>query len=296
MTLTGPIPQRNPGEPAALRLGVRAHDFGRMRADELAARIAANGFTRVQLALNKAIAGLNLAAGDLNAELAREIAGAFGRHGVRIEVLGCYINPIHPDRETRKNLLQYFKDHLRFARAFGCAIVALESGSVNADYSPHPANHGDAAFHELLAVLSGLVAKAEEFGVTVGCEPVHCHVVSTAQKMRRVLDTIRSKQLRVVFDAANLLPAEAAAQQSQLIPRALQLLGDDIVVVHAKDFTIQNGGLKTVPAGCGQLDFEPILRFVRTRKPGVGVLLEEAGEVDAGASAQFLQRRFQEVR
>lgn len=306
-------------EKKSLRLGVRAHDFGRLAADELAARIAAKGFSCVQLALNKAIAGLDLRAGDLNAELAWKIAGAFARHGVAIEVLGCYINPIHPDLNTRAALLQYFKDHLRFARDFSCGIVALESGSVNADYSPHPANHGEAAFNAMLGSLSELVAEAEKFGVTVGFEAVTSHTVSNAKKMRRVLDAIGSKNLRVVFDAANLLSPENFREQTRIISEALDLLGDDIAVVHAKDFVFENGALKTVPAGRGQLDFAPILEFVRSRQPKVvaqasrlcvsdlqsrleltgetpvPLLLEEADETAAPQCAEFLRKYFQEI-
>jgi len=272
----------------ALRLGVRAHDFGRATADELAARIAASGFPCVQLALNKAIAGLNLQAGELTADLARNIGGAFARQGVAIEVLGCYVNPIYPDLKIRRTLLDYFKDHLRFAREFGCGLVALESGSVNAEYLPHPVNHGDEAFGAMLNSLSELVAEAERCGVSVGLEAVTAHTVSSAQKMRRVLDIIGSKNLKVVFDPVNLLSRETATEQARVIPEALQLLGDDIAVFHAKDFVLENGALKTVPAGRGQLDYAPVLQFIRSRKPGLGVLLEEAGAEVAGQCAQFL--------
>jgi len=278
--------------PKVLRLGVRAHDFGRMPAGELAARIAAGGFSCVQLALNKAVAGLDLRAGDLNGELAREIGCAFGLHGVGIEALGCYVNPIHPDLKTRAVLLEFFKDHLRFARDFGCGIVALESGSVNADYSPHPANQGEAAFQAMLASLSELVAAAENFDVVVGLEAVTSHTVSTPQKMRRVLDEIASDNLRVVLDPVNLLSAENFREQSRVVAEALDLFGERVAAVHAKDFALENGALKTVPAGRGRLDYAPVLDFVRTRQPGISVLLEEAGENVAGGCADFLQRNF----
>ena len=295
MNLVEPTIQTKRFAPSALRLGVRAHDFGRMPAEELASRIAAHGFSCVQLALNKAIAGLNLQAGDLTSELAREIGGAFARHGVGIEVLGCYINPIYPDLKTRAALLQFFKDHLRFARDFGCGMVALESGSVNADYSPHPANHGEEAFQTMLASISELVAEAEKWGVTVGLETVYCHTVSTAKKMRRTLDSIGSNHLQVIFDAANLLSPENFREQSRVVAEALDLLGDDIVVVHAKDFIFENEAMKTVPAGCGQLDFAPILEFIQSKQPAVSILLEEVGENIAGQCRKFLSTKYAEV-
>ena len=160
-----------------VRIGVRAHDFGCLSAGELAAKIAAKHLVCTQLAPGKAIAGLNVKPGALNPGLAFEIGRAFHTHGVQIAVLGCYVNPIHPDPTARKSLIGLFKEHLRYARDFGNGLVALETGSVNADYSPHPDNHGETAFQQSLASIAELVAEAEHFGVIVGIKAVASHVV-----------------------------------------------------------------------------------------------------------------------
>jgi L-ribulose-5-phosphate 3-epimerase len=152
----------------SVRIGVRAHDFGILPAGELAAKIAAKQMVCAQLALGKAIAGFTLKPGILNPGLAFEIGEAFHNQGVQIAVLGCYVNPIHPDPTTRQSLLGLFKEHLRYARDFGNGLVALETGSVNADYSPHPKNHGETAFQQSVASIAELVAGAERFGVIVG--------------------------------------------------------------------------------------------------------------------------------
>ena len=278
-----------------LTLGVRAHDFGRASAGQLAERIAAAGFGCVQLALNKAIAGLELQAGDLTPSLAREIGQAFRQHGVKIAVLGCYINPIHPDMPTRARLLEFFTDHLRVAREFGCGLVALESGSINADYSAHPANQGPEAFRDLLASLDWLLAAAEAAGVTVGLEAVVGHTVSSAKTMQRVLQMLGSRHLKVVLDPVNLLAAATVPQQRQILAEALDLLAPNLEVVHAKDFAVTDGVLQTRPAGRGQLEYDPILEFIAQRAPGIPVLLEEAGETTAPGCARFLNHRFEEI-
>jgi len=284
-----------PGHPTkVLRIGVRAHDFGRMPAAHLAARIAAKGFDCAQLALNKAIPGLNLQAEDLNGKVAREIGDAFRREGVEIAVLGCYINPIHPDSAVRRQLLGYFKDHLRFARDFGCGLVGLESGSLNADYSPHPGNQSEAAFATLLGSLEELVGTADEFGVDVGLEAVTSHTVSTPEKMRRVLDCCRSPRLKVIFDPVNLLCAANASRQSEIIGEAMELFGDRVAVVHAKDFLLESGVMRTVPAGCGQLDYGPVMSFIHRHTPATRVLLEETGETLAEECAGFLRQKWLE--
>ena len=129
-----------------LTLGARAHDFGKLPVDQLAEKIAAKGLTSVQLALAKAIDGIVSDTGGLSPGLATHVRDAFQRHGVRIAVLGCYVNLVHPDFAERSKLLARFKEHLRFARDFGCSVVATETASLNADWSPHPDNGGEAAF------------------------------------------------------------------------------------------------------------------------------------------------------
>ena len=273
-----------------VRIGVRAHDFGRLPAGELAAKIAAGGFTCAQLAVGKAIAGITLKPGLLNPGLAFDIGEAFRRNGVQIAVLGCYVNPIHPDPATRRSLLTLFKDHLRCARDFGNGLVALETGSVNADYTPHPDNHGEAAFQDSLASIAELAAEAERFGVLVGIEGVATHVVSTPRKMRRMLDSVGSANLQVVFDPVNLLSIENHHEQERVIGDAFDLFGDRIVAIHAKDFVIEQDQFTPVAAGLGKLRHDLVMRFAVDEKPGISVLLEDTTEHTAQQCAQFLRK------
>jgi L-ribulose-5-phosphate 3-epimerase len=273
-----------------IRIGVRAHDFGCLPARELAAKIAANHLVCAQLALGKAIAGLNLKPGVLNPGLAFDIGRAFQEHGVHIAVLGCYVNPIHPDPAMRKSLLGLFKEHLRYARDFGNGLVALETGSLNADYAPHPNNHGETAFQQSLASIAELVAEAERFGVIVAIEAVTSHVVSTPQKMRRMLDSVASNNLQVVFDPVNLLSLDNYHEQERVIGESLELFGDRIAVIHAKDFTVENGQFKCASAGLGKLRHDLVMKFAVTQKPGISILLEDTNEQAAQDSRQFLRR------
>jgi len=273
-----------------IRIGVRAHDFGCLPAGELAAKIAASHLVCTQLALGKAIAGLNLKPGALNPGLAFEIGRGFQEHRVQIAVLGCYVNPIHPDHAMRKSLLGLFKEHLRHARDFGNGLVALETGSLNADYSPHTENHREAAFQQSLASIAELVAEAEHFGVIVGIEAVTSHVVSTPQKMRRMLDNVASNNLQVVFDPVNLLSLDNHHEQERVIGESLELFGDRIAVIHAKDFVVENGRFKSTSAGLGKLRHDLVMKFAVTQKPGISILLEETNEQTAQDSRQFLRQ------
>ncbi len=72
-------------------MGIRAHDLGRFSPDELARRVSAEGLDCFQLALGKAIEGLEMAPGVIHSAMAGAIGAAFARYGVRIEVLGCLL-------------------------------------------------------------------------------------------------------------------------------------------------------------------------------------------------------------
>jgi len=273
-----------------VRIGVRAHDFGRLPAGDLAAKIAAKHLDCTQLAPGKAIAGLDLKPGILSPGLAFEIGQPFRTHGVQIAVLGCYVNPIHPDPVTRESLLSLFKEHVRYARDFGNGLVALETGSVNADYLPHPENHSEAAFQQSLSSIAELVAEAETFGVIVGVEPVASHAVSTPRKMRRMLDEVGSNNLQVVFDPVNLLSPDNYHEQERIIGESIQLFGDRIVIIHAKDFVVEKGLLTFARAGLGKLRHDLVMKFAVEQKPGVSIILEDTNEETAQESRDFLRR------
>jgi L-ribulose-5-phosphate 3-epimerase len=273
-----------------MRIGVRAHDFGKLPADELAKRIAAKGLASVQLNVGASIAGFDLRPGCLSPGLADHVGRAFDRAGVRIAVLSCYVNPIHPDPAVHAGNLAQFKELVRYARDFRCGIVALESGSLNADYSPHPDNHTDRAFKQTVTSLAELVREAEKFGVIVGIEGVTSHVLGTPELMRRALDEVGSQNLQVIYDPVNLITSENWQDQRGVIEKVFELYGDRIVIIHAKDFVAEGGGIKPVHCGRGILDYPLILGLLKRRKPYIDVLLEGVPEDTVEECTRHLNR------
>ncbi len=278
-----------------INLGVRAHDFGKLPVDELGRQIAAQGLSAVQLAPVKALAGFDTDAGRLSPGFARHVREALGRHGLQVAVLGCYINLADPNDTERRFQLGRFKEYLRHAREFGCSVVGTETGSLNADYSPHPENQGEAAFQAVLAGVRELVREAEKFGVFVGIEAVERYVISTPRRLRRLLDEVDSQNLQVIFDPVNLLNAANHRDQDAIIEESFALLGDRMAILHAKDFVLRDGRLESRPAGDGQLNYPLLLRHLKQRKPGINVLLEDATPASAGPSCRFLRELYAQV-
>lgn len=276
-------------------LGVRAHDFGKTSPVELAGRISAKGFTCVQLPLSKAVHGIDTGPGRLNPGLAGYIRDVFAEHNLKIAVLGCYINPVHPDPQIRRKDLERFKEHLRYVRDFGCSIVGTETGSVNPGQPFPPGNHSEETFQILLDSVAELVAEAEKFGVIMGIEGVVKEPLSTPEKIKRLIDTIKSNNLQIIYDPANLISAANYEKQDEIYQKSFALFGDRIVIIHAKDFVIENGKKELVQVGKGILNYELLLKLIKTRKPLINVLLEGATPDNAVECGEYLKRVYAQV-
>lgn len=278
-------------------IGVRAHDFGRHEPEEMADIVSNHGFAAVQLALKKAlpsypgVPGRSELPGRLSPGFARSVRRCLEARGISIAVLGCYINPVSSDLESRDRELALFEEHLSLARDFGCSVVGTETGTVTPDYSRSESTFSEEAFGELVGSVRRLVETAEKFGVLVGVEGVaDKHTINTHQKMVRLLESVNSPNLGVIYDPVNFLPSQRIEDQDALIEEAFSLFGDRILAVHAKDFQPDNGAKSAaLPAGTGALNYPLLLSLLRRHKPGIDILLEDVEPATVGDSIRFVR-------
>ncbi len=281
-----------------LRFGLRAHDFGPFgKLPEssyiLAERIASYGVGCLQLALSKAFPDYPAQAGLMSPGFARGIRDAFATRSLAITVLGCYINPVHPDGDELDRQLRRFEEQLRFARDFGCAVVGTETGSLNPNCSWHPATEGKATFDTLCVSVERLAKTAERCGSLVAIEPVaDQHTISSIEKTKLLLERIDSPALGIIFDPVNLIPQTGLKEsQGEFFERAFTAFGSRIVAVHIKDFLTKNGNKAEIVApGAGEFDFHAFFRLLQVRKPGVDVLLENTSPSTAPGALAFVRR------
>lgn len=282
-----------------ITIGVRAHDFAQAAAEELAEAVAVPGVSCIQLALSKAIVPPVASPAALDPAARRAIRDAFSRRGVSVAVLGCYINPVHPDPAARGKELERFEAHLRAAADFGCRIVGTETGSIAPDCSFHPDTATEATFRTLVASVRRLAAAAESLGPDgpiVGVEAVaDTHTASSPALMRRLLDEVGSPAVGVIFDPVNLVPKRGTVDQERLWDDCFAAFGDRIVAIHAKDYRLEEGccGPKkseALPAGSGETDWKGVFRRLREAgKAEVPVLLENTGPAEAPATIARLR-------
>jgi L-ribulose-5-phosphate 3-epimerase len=274
-----------------MNIGIRAHDIENLPLEELVQEIARKGLTSVQLALSKSLEGVNTDLGSLSPGLARYVASAFSKHNVQIAVLGCYFNMIHPDLVQRRKGIERFKEHIRFARDFGCSIVATETGNVNPEIFYTEENFKEEPFLEVVASVSELVKEAEKFGVIVGIEAGVNHPIYSPKAMKRLLDSINSKNLQVILDPVNLLTIDTYQNQEEIFQEAMDLFGERVVILHAKDFIIENNQLVPTAVGKGLLNYKYIIEEIKKKKPFINILLEETKEPFIDQSIAFLREK-----
>lgn len=284
-----------------MQLGIRLHDvntelgpeFQTMEARAETAR--SEGFSCVHLAFSKVIKGAAFDNCALSEGLAMHTKRVFAQNGLDVAVLGCYLNLAHPDPVKLKEIQSRYYGHLRVAALMGAGVVGTETGAPNPEYKMDANTHGKEALESFIRGLAPVVECAEHWGVSVAIEPVWKHIVYDADRAVKVLDAIKSPNLRIILDPVNLLDSGNADRKEQVIGDAIHKLGEHVAVVHLKDFVREGDGLRSTAAGTGEMDYTQVLRFMKERKPYIQATLENTGNCNAVQAREFLERLYAEA-
>jgi sugar phosphate isomerase/epimerase len=280
-----------------MKIGVRAHDFGKLPVAELAAKVGAAGFSSIQLALAKAVADIDSANGKLSPGLANHIAETFDKNGVRIAVLGCYINPIHPDPAQRRKEIDRFKEHLRYARDFGTSLVATETGAITTYQTQYPDSYQEKAWSILKETVEELAETAEKYGVLATIEPAATLTIGSVEDMVRLLEEVPSENLGVLIDACNLMTQENISRQEEVMKQAFEQLAARTVLIHAKDITMdENGHKEYTGIGEGLLNYPAYVQLIRQYKPHIDISFEGVTESQMKSSLDYFSKVWNAVK
>jgi sugar phosphate isomerase/epimerase len=101
---------------------------------------------------------------------------------------------------------------------------------------------------------------------------------------------MQSSRLKVVIDPANLIVPGDEWQRSQVLDEAFDLLGEHIVIAHAKD----RGADDTFRvAGEGLLDYDHYLRLLQSVAFTGPLIVHGLAEDQVDAALQFLSGKLQ---
>ena len=143
--------------------------------------------------------------------------------------------------------------------------------------------------------LSCVVEYAEKMGVVVAIEPVCRHIVYDARRARQVLRSIQSPNLQIILDPVNLLDDCDAGRYKDVVKEAIELLGEDVAVIHVKDFSVSDGKIVSMAAGTGIMDYSDLIRFMKMDKPYIHATLEDTVPENAVQAREFMERLWNEA-
>lgn len=269
-----------------MRLGIFAKTFPGSNPAQVLFAAAAAGYDAVQY--NMACSGLSSLPLDIPPAAIAEIVRARQDTGVEIVAVSATYNMVHPDPERRRAGRYALAAIAAAAGDIGAPMVTICTGSRDADnqWHAHPDNRSDAAWADMMAEFEAIVPICDAAGVTIGIEPELANVIDSPKRARKLLDAFPGGPLRIVMDAANLFEEGDADARRAAIDEAVDLLGPEVALAHAKDRT---AGGDFATAGSGVIDWPHYIAALR-RVGFDGTLITHGLTADeAPETLRFLQ-------
>jgi sugar phosphate isomerase/epimerase len=278
-----------------VRLGIFAKTFERPTVQATLEAVAGVGLRAAQF--NLSIAGLGTLPGAVPTQTIETVRVAALTTGVELVALSGTFNGAHPDPAVRKAYLERFPVLCGVAEILQIPLITLSSGTRNPNdmWEWDADNASASAWRDSAESLAVLAATAAHHGLTVAVEPEWTNVVSSAQLARKMLDQLAAPNLGIVFDAANIIDPEKATDEvvRATIEEALDLLGADIVLVHAKELV---RGRELVPAGAGLIPWEVVAGGLRSVGFKGAIVIHGLPEASVPSAVGTLTKALEEAR
>ncbi len=222
-----------------MRPGIFETVFQRPTLEEAFASVRDTGFLSVQF--DFASAGIGSQPEAVPTGVAQSIRDAADRAGIGIAAVSGTFNMIHLDQGERAAGLASLAAISESCAMLGTGIVTLCTGTRNTEsmWRGHPDNGSSSAWADLLDTMSAALATAEQYDVRLVVEPEPANVASNADRARRLLDEMAHPRLKIVLDPANILAGDPDRSPEAALEHAFDVLGDDIILAHAKDLDAQ---------------------------------------------------------
>jgi sugar phosphate isomerase/epimerase len=277
-----------------MRLGIFAKTFPRPTLAAAFEAVVEHGLDVIQF--NFATAGLAPMPAAVPPGLPEFIRAEAAARSIEIAALSGTFNMIHPDPAVVARGLASLGALAEAARPMGVGLITLCTGTRDPDnmWRRDPDNDSDAAWQALLGAMEQALAIAVRHQVTLGVETEPGNVINSARKCRRLLDEFASPWLKVIFDPANLVGADLSRDPGDLLTEALDLLGPDVVIGHAKECG-PNGEVLT--PGRGIVPWSLVISGLSAQphSDAIPLIIHGIDESDVGQAVAFLRARIDEA-
>ena len=268
-----------------MKIGVRAHDYGRMEIERLAEALHNAGYQAAQLALPKAVAEISsfeeITAGDLE-----KVRRAFEKWKIEIPVFGCYMDIGNPDKEIREAAVKTLCRCLSHAKEIGANTVGTETAC-----SRLGKEEQRIWYPCMVDSIKRIMDEAVRLDVKLAIEPVYLHPLADLEAVLDVMEQIGDEaHLRMIFDPANVLEFPEKTEQGAYWTKWLENTGRYIEAMHIKDFYFdKDRSYRPVSLGKGVMDYTAISALLRENRPDMYLLREEMDPENAAADIRFMK-------
>lgn len=263
-----------------MKKGIRGHDVRSENLKGIIKKCRNLDFSYLQLVLERSIKVFEF--GIFSKDYAISLKEQMGDS--KIAVLGSYINPSNPDDEELKSDIAKFKEKIKYASILEPIVVGTETGIYKEGMT-----NSEEAYIRVLHTIKELAEEAKKYNVNIGIEGVHCFVINTPQKMKRLIDDLNFDNVKVIFDPVNYLNIDNYKEQDKMINDIFTLLSDKICVLHAKDFVVENGEFKSAKPTEGMLNYELIFDKIKEYNLDLPIICEEINEDEAVVAFEKLE-------
>ena len=269
-----------------MKIGVRAHDYGKMTIEGMARLLHEKGYNCAQLALPKAFVEID-SYDDITLKYLDKIRTEFEKNEIEVPVFGCYMDLGNPDDQVREKAVETFKKCLEYNKELGAKVVGTETAY------PHLSTEEKKIWYpHMIESIKRIVDEAARLEVQVAIEPVYWHPLENLDAILDVMDQIGDeKHLRMIFDASNLLEFPAQTDQYEYWSEWLDKTGKYIEAMHIKDFKLdEQGQYCPTPLGEGVIQYQAISEWLHKNRQDMYLLREEMNPQKDQADIIYMQK------
>ena len=271
-----------------MNIGIFSKTYENCNLEETFRKLAEDGIYHTQF--NFASAGLSPLPSHISPEIIENIKTLSKQYSINLDILTGTFNMIDPDITKRNQGIQQFELQCKAAHELGIPIVSLCTGSKNPEskWKWHDDNLKEESWNDLITTTKQIIKFAEKYDVILGVETEASNIIDTADKARKYLDEINSPHLKIIMDGANLFHPGQQQDMKETLDYSFRLLGKDIVIAHAKDFSY-DGDLKFVAAGQGELDFAYYVQLLKEYNYTGPIIMHGLSELQIQTSKKYLE-------
>ncbi|SEN99881.1 sugar phosphate isomerase/epimerase [Paenibacillus sp. OV219] len=271
-----------------MEIGIFAKTFSRSSVEEVFQAIRGYGIMTTQF--NMSCAGLPPMPDHIDPDFAHSIRSACQHNQIEMSALSGTFNMAHPDASIREAGIDRLHVLAQACSTLGTSTITLCTGSRDRDnmWKLHPDNRSKKTWADMMHTIAAAVVIAEQYNIVLGVEPELANVVYDAKRAKLLLDELQSPNVKIVMDAANLYNPESGRSQNDILSEAFDLLGEHIVIAHAKDI-IMDGHAEFVAAGAGMVDYHHYLQLLSVQHFTGPLILHGLSEDQVDSSLSFIR-------